>query len=75
MYKMTVKIIAAQNLSRKAVMKIKLTNKNKILRLTSVHQMMRIVVEVVEVVVLVVVAATIPMRSDFLFSPWTNTKI
>ena len=36
---------------------------------TTVHQIMMIVVEVVEVVVLVMVAATIPMRSDFLFSP------
>ena len=42
---------------------------------TTVHQIMMIVVEVVEVVVLVMVAATIPMRSNFLFSPWTNTNI
>ena len=42
---------------------------------TTVHQIMMIVVEVVEVVVLVMVAATILMRSDFLFFPWTNTNI
>ena len=36
---------------------------------TTVHQIMMIVVEVVEVVVLVMVAATILMRSDFLFFP------